>query len=170
MMLYLQSAKLALIGRYRLNAEFLKDRNIMPNRNRISQKVFVWAGSLVTGIAVILGALGAHWIKENINMMDIQSFETAVRYQLIHGLAILILGALPKSYQGLLMKFVFHAFWVGTVLFSGSIYLLSTHELTGMNFSWLGPVTPLGGLLFITGWVLLFILSIKQVGSREDEF
>jgi uncharacterized membrane protein YgdD (TMEM256/DUF423 family) len=141
----------------------------MMDKNRISPKVFVWAGSLVTGLAVVLGALGAHWLKEQISMLDMQSFETAIRYQLIHGLAILILGALPKPFHGLMLKLVFHFFWIGVLLFSGSIYLLATRDLTMLPLSWLGPVTPIGGLFMITGWVLLFVSSIRLVGERDEE-
>jgi len=141
----------------------------MLDKSHISPKVFVWAGSLVTGLAVILGALGAHWLREHISLLNMQSFETAIRYQLIHGLAILILGALPKPFHGMMLKFVFHFFWIGVLLFSGSIYLLTTRDLTMLPLSWLGPVTPIGGLFMITGWVLLFVSSIKRVGEREEE-
>jgi uncharacterized membrane protein YgdD (TMEM256/DUF423 family) len=141
----------------------------MINKNRISPKVFVWAGSLITGLGVILGALGAHWLREQISLLDMQSFETAIRYQLIHGLAILVLGALPKPFHGMLLKLVFHFFWIGVLLFSGSILLLSTRDLTMLPLSWLGPVTPIGGLFMITGWILLFIASIRQVNEREED-
>ncbi|MBU1009535.1 MAG: DUF423 domain-containing protein [Bacteroidetes bacterium] len=130
---------------------------------KISDKAFIWAGSLITGTGVILGAMGAHWLRNNISIVDLQSFETGVRYQLIHGLAILILGVLPKSFQGTMVKFIFHAFWIGVMLFSGSIYLLATREVTMLQLGWLGPVTPVGGVFLITGWALLFFTSIRQV-------
>jgi uncharacterized membrane protein YgdD (TMEM256/DUF423 family) len=141
----------------------------MIDINRISPKVFVWAGSLITGLGVIMGALGSHWLREQISLLDMQSFETAIRYQLIHGLAILVLGALPKPFQGMMLKLVFHFFWIGVLLFSGSIILLSTRSITMLPLSWLGPVTPVGGLFMITGWIMLFISSIRLVGEKEEE-
>lgn len=126
------------------------------------ERTYVWTGSLFAGLAVVLGALGAHWLRENISISSLQSFETGVRYQLFHALAILILASLPKRFKGKLMVATYYLFTFGTLFFSFSIYLLSTSDLTGINFSFLGPITPIGGILMISGWLLLFINSIRS--------
>jgi len=126
------------------------------------ERTYVWTGSLFAGLAVILGALGAHWLRENISISSLQSFETGVRYQLFHALAILILASLPKRFKGKLLAATYYLFTFGTLFFSFSIYLLSTSDLTGINFSFLGPVTPIGGVLMIAGWLMLFINSIRS--------
>lgn len=108
--------------------------------------------------AVILGALGAHTLESKISESSIESFETAVQYQIWHTLAILVLVALgdklPKKIDIALIWFV------GIVLFCGSIYLLSTIEITHLKTHWLGPITPIGGLFFIAGWMLLIVRAL----------
>jgi len=117
-------------------------------------------GSFLAALSVILGAFAAHWLKVNINASALASFHTAVNYQMVHALAILVMAALPQKYQGRLFSYAYYAFLTGVVFFSGSIYLLATREITGWYWSWIGPVTPLGGLLMITGWLLLIFTAI----------
>jgi uncharacterized membrane protein YgdD (TMEM256/DUF423 family) len=115
------------------------------------------AGSLFAGTAVLLGAFGAHGLKARIAADQLQSFETGVRYQLFHALALLILGLLVGKLDQPALRYAAYCFIFGTVLFSGSIYLLSTHEITGLSL-WkpvLGPITPIGGTLLIAGWGFL---------------
>jgi len=110
------------------------------------------AGSLSAFVGVGLGAFGAHGLRDRLDERMLSAWETAVQYHLIHALALLIVAALaarmvtvPTSLHvaaGLLLA--------GQMVFSGSIYLLAT---TGMR--WLGPVTPLGGLALMLGWVVL---------------
>lgn len=126
------------------------------------ERTYIWTGSLFAGIAVIFGALGAHWLRENISQADLLSFETGVRYQMYHALAILILAALPARFKGKLCRAAYYLFTFGMIFFSGSIYLLSTSDLTGISIPWLGPVTPVGGLMMIGGWLMLFISSVRS--------
>jgi len=97
------------------------------------------------GLAVVLGALGAHALKEVLETEALESFKTATTYQLFHAIALI---ALPSS-----EKFIWTArFWVaGILLFSFSIYGLALDELVGVNLSCLGPITPLGCLSLILG-------------------
>jgi uncharacterized membrane protein YgdD (TMEM256/DUF423 family) len=118
-------------------------------------------GSLLAGISVVLGALGAHWLKANISSAALTSFQTGVHYQMFHALAILLMAALPKKFHIKVFRFAFYAFLTGVIFFSGSIYLLSTREITGWSWSWMGPVTPLGGLMFIAGWILLIFTAVR---------
>ncbi len=102
------------------------------------------------GLAVILGALGAHALQEVLAPQALESFKTATTYQLFHAVALI---ALPSS-----EKFIWTArFWIaGILLFSGSIYFLVFDELIGMNLSFIGPITPFGGLFLIAGWIALW--------------
>lgn len=113
------------------------------------------------GTAVVLGALGAHALENKLSADALDSFKTAVRYQMWHALAIIFLALLAKNYP--VKKLIAWLWVIGIVFFSGSIYLLSTRSLTGWPVNWLGPVTPLGGLLLIVGWFWLAIsLSRKS--------
>ena len=117
--------------------------------------LFLAIGAFCSGLAVVLGAFGAHALKGRLSAADLDVFQTGVQYQLIHGLAICMLAIWFKSSNiqfGLfdapginLLMFLF-----GIILFSGSLYALS---LGGPR--WFGPITPIGGLLFISGWGLL---------------
>lgn len=112
--------------------------------------------------AVILGALGAHALKSILTPDDLEAFETAVRYQMWHAIVLLILGLAPLKLK--FLKAAVYCFIIGILLFSGSIYLLSTSELSGTHWSFLGPVTPLGGLLMIIAWLLVLFsaFSVKN--------
>ncbi|MGB0254601.1 MAG: DUF423 domain-containing protein [Flavobacteriaceae bacterium] len=118
----------------------------------------VW-GALFCGTAVILGAFGAHLLEQYLSTEVLQSYEVGVRYQFFHGLALLFLS-LDKN---VFSKRTATLFVIGTLLFSGSIYGLS---LSSMSLSTLpkilGPVTPIGGLLLILGWVNLLIGYIRN--------
>lgn len=105
-----------------------------------------------TGVG--LGAFGAHGIKPQITAESYTNFQTGVSYHFIHTLAILGILVLPKMNEKI-KKLACSAFLAGIILFSGSLYLLSTSKLTGINTSFLGPITPIGGLGFLIGWSLL---------------
>lgn len=129
-------------------------------------KTYIAIGAIIAAVAVIFGAMGAHWLKHNISMTDLQNFETGVRYQMYHALGILLLGLIQRRFTGVILHLAFHFFWIGIMLFSGSIYLLSTASFSGLYVDWLGPVTPLGGVLLILGWVLIAFTAISQF--KED--
>ena len=110
--------------------------------------------------AVILGAFGAHALKEMLSESQLSSFQTGVRYQFFHGLTILILS-LNMNYFTKRLSSIIKIMSVGIILFSFSIYLLNIQYLIGFSMSYLGPITPIGGLLLITSWIGLFF-SIKK--------
>ena len=112
--------------------------------------------------AVALGALGAHTLKEVLTENQLHSFETGVRYQLFHALALLVLALNAKKFNHHLKKSL-TLMSVGICCFSFSIYLLSIQEAAGISSSFLGPLTPIGGLLLISAWLLLFF-NIKKQG------
>lgn len=119
-----------------------------------SKSILTTAG-ILGGIAVILGALGAHALKDLLSEAQVSSFNTAVRYQMWHAIALLALALLANKIKGI--KGIFWSWLSGVILFSGSIYLLNLDELMGLDLGFLGPITPLGGLAMILGWILLII-------------
>ena len=113
-------------------------------------------GSILALTAVILGAFGAHALKETLTAHgSIETWETAVRYQMWHALGLILLSLISERQT--LPKMTGACFVIGTLLFSGSLYGLA---LDGPN--WLGPITPLGGLSLIAGWALLAYSSMKN--------
>ena len=112
--------------------------------------------------AVALGALGAHALKEILTENQLHSFETGVRYQFFHALAILFLAVNAEKFNHQLKRSLY-LMSVGICCFSFSIYLLSLQEILGFSLSFLGPITPIGGLLLISAWTMLFF-SIKKQG------
>ena len=116
-------------------------------------------------IAVILGALGAHGLSKHVESGLISekmfhAYETAVHYQLLHSIAIIAIVALQYKFA-MYFKPLMYLMMSGIVLFSGSIYLLVMGDLLKINTTWAGPITPLGGLLLIAGWFILFLSALK---------
>ena len=117
-------------------------------------------GSVLGIVAIILGAFGAHGLKTLISMESIQTFETGVRYQMYHALLLLFIGgfsSIPEKKK----RIIFYLVLLGVILFSGSIYGLSTNGLTGFDFRTIGFVTPIGGLLLIIAWLIMLINILK---------
>ena len=113
-------------------------------------------GSILAFSAVLFGAFGAHALKETLSAHDsIQTWETAVRYQMWHALALILLSMISLTQP--IPKMAGPCFVAGTLLFSGSLYGLA---LNGPK--WLGLVTPLGGLCLMIGWLLLAYSSYKN--------
>ena len=117
--------------------------------------------ALLAFLAVTLGAFGAHTLNELLTTEKLNSFETGVRYQFYHSLALLIIGlnANKLNATALIGKFML----IGIVFFSFSIYLLSLQELIGINLSILGPITPFGGLLLMISWLILIFKNYKKI-------
>ncbi|NDV91052.1 DUF423 domain-containing protein [Alteromonas sp. 345S023] len=139
--------------------------NDLINTQRLTKqslnKHWLVLGALLAGTAVILGAFAAHGLSTILTASQLTTFETAVRYQMYHGLALLLLPTLSDYVAPKWLKRVAVSFCCGCLLFSASLYLL---VLTGAK--WFGPITPLGGVLFIVGWALLTIGLLK--GRSHD--
>src|SRR5690554_982959 len=119
---------------------------------------YIKLAAVLGGLAVAIGAFGAHGLEAILTEHGrVDTFETAVKYHFYHTLAILLTGVLMMMRAEKMYKYSANAFLLGIIIFSGSLYTLS---LT--NLSWLGAVTPFGGLSFIIGWVLLFIGAGKK--------
>lgn len=126
------------------------------------------AGSIFAALSVMLGAFGAHSLEPYVNdgtltPYNLEVFATAARYQMYHALALIAVGIIAKVFgEHKLLKVSMWMFVLGILVFSGSLYLLSTRSITGIGTEILGPITPLGGLLFISGWVLLVIYIFRK--------
>jgi len=114
--------------------------------------------------AVVLGAFGAHGLEDKISEDRLETWETAVDYQFYHTVALLFLATFSRA-KNTYIRFSFVTFTLGILLFSGSLYILSTRSITDFgNPAILGPITPIGGLCFILGWLGLLVATIKNKG------
>jgi uncharacterized membrane protein YgdD (TMEM256/DUF423 family) len=119
------------------------------------EKKIISTGALLGMIAIILGAFGAHALKNILSLEQLSTFETGVRYQMYHALFLLFIGTTNIIGQKTKNN-VYNLTLIGTILFSGSIYLLATNNLTPIDFKIFGFVTPIGGVLLISAWLKLF--------------
>ena len=125
-------------------------------------RLFFRLGALSALVSVAAGAFGAHALRVRLTPEHLATFETAARYQMYHALGLMAIGWAITRWPGPLPVWAGWLFVVGTVLFSGSLYLLA---LTGVR--WWGAVTPLGGVAFLTGWVCL-ALSVRRRTQTEE--
>ena len=116
---------------------------------------------LLIVLGIVLGAFGAHGLKEVVTLEKVASYEAGVRYQIYHGLALLVLSLNASKIEGSLKVFLIFIL-SGVLLFSGSIYLLSLNDVLSPDLSFLGPVTPIGGVLMIMGWGVLLRQFLKM--------
>lgn len=125
-------------------------------------KTFIKTAALLAAMAVLLGAFGAHKLKDFASVTALATYETAVRYQFYHAFALLLTGILYKEYPFKQVITAGKLFIIGTVIFSGSLYLLTYISIAGIDrLKWIGAITPIGGIILIIGWVLLAI-GIKK--------
>ena len=112
--------------------------------------------------AIILGAFGAHGLKKVLSVEQLATFEVGVRYQMYHALFLLFLGLSAVFLTDKTKKLMYWLVVLGVTFFSGSIYLLTTKNVTGIDFIFLGPITPIGGTLLITAWGILFVKVLNK--------
>ncbi|HEY0272330.1 MAG TPA: DUF423 domain-containing protein [Chitinophaga sp.] len=121
----------------------------------------VWA-AVMGALAVIFGAFGAHKLKELVTPDSVAVFQTGVTYQFYHVFALLAVAILSNWMPGPQLTWAGRLFIIGTFLFSGSLYAMVLFRAAGMEFpKAVGAVTPLGGLCYIAGWVLLLLAVLK---------
>ncbi len=119
-------------------------------------------------VAVAFGAFGAHGLQQLVDAKkipaeDIRTYEVAVRYQFYHTLVLLMLPAIKDLLTQKFLRYAANAFMAGIIFFSGSLYLLVASQLiSNEKATWLGAITPLGGVLFIAGWVFLLFGGVKR--------
>tara|TARA_B110000116_G_scaffold72490_1_gene62812 strand:- start:218 stop:613 length:396 start_codon:yes stop_codon:yes gene_type:complete len=122
-------------------------------------------GVIFAFTSVILGAFGAHLLKDLLSTTELSSFKTGVRYQMFHALGIIILSLNQDKFTNKLNR-VLQIMSFGVVLFSFSIYLLSLQNILNIKLSFLGVITPIGGLFLIISWMLLFFIVKKNDSSH----
>lgn len=128
----------------------------------ITYKRLLFVCSILGMLAVGLGAFGAHGLKNVLAVDKITTYTTGITYHFYHTLSLLFVTVLIKDNPSQWLKRSAFCFFIGILLFSGSLYLLATRELIGLsNYKWLGPLTPLGGLFFIMGWLSLGLSALK---------
>ncbi|RUO39601.1 DUF423 domain-containing protein [Pseudidiomarina aestuarii] len=122
-------------------------------------KLFAMLGAITMALGVILGAFGSHGLKERLSADMLAVYQTGVQYQIYHALGLLLVAALMVPYPN--ATGLRTGGWIllaGIILFSGSLYLLA---LTGWRF--FGPITPVGGVCFIVGWLWIFWAMLKEM-------
>jgi uncharacterized membrane protein YgdD (TMEM256/DUF423 family) len=119
-------------------------------------RVFFALGAILAGLAVGLGAFGAHALRGTLGAADLDTFETGVRYQMYHALGLLAVAWAAERWGTTAVTSAGWLFVAGIVVFSGSLYLL---VLSGQR--WLGAVTPIGGVAFLAGWLLLAWAALR---------
>ncbi|EEI92710.1 hypothetical protein HMPREF0765_1665 [Sphingobacterium spiritivorum ATCC 33300] len=125
-------------------------------------KQIILTASFFGLLAVALGAFGAHGLEGKISEDHIGTWKTANQYHFYHTFALLFLSTFSRA-KNTSIRVAFFAFTIGILLFSGSLYILSVREITGFgNPRILGPITPLGGLSYMIGWVGLFVAALKN--------
>ncbi len=125
-------------------------------------KTILGTGVLLGMMAILLGAFGAHGLKEVITPRDLTVFETGVHYQMYHALLLILVGSMGGIREAH-KKWVFYLISAGVVCFSFSLYLIATRELTGMSIQMIGILTPIGGVLFLMGWAVLGYRVFNQM-------
>jgi uncharacterized membrane protein YgdD (TMEM256/DUF423 family) len=124
-------------------------------------KRIILTAAFFGALAVVLGAFGAHSLKNIISSPALFIWQKGVEYQFYHTFALLFLSTFAR-YKNKLIGLAFLFFTLGIILFSGSLYLLALKDAYHLAVSFVGPVTPIGGLCFILGWGSLFLAALKD--------
>ncbi|MET0634739.1 MAG: DUF423 domain-containing protein [Chitinophagaceae bacterium] len=126
-------------------------------------KGFLVTGTLLGALAVILGAFGAHGLKQIVPAETVTVFDTGVRYQFYHVFALIIVALLFERYPGASLFWAGVCFITGIILFSGSLYLITLLKATNqVGLKGVGILTPIGGLFFVAGWLLISLAIIRK--------
>ncbi len=127
-------------------------------------KSFIVTAAFFGGLAVALGAFGAHGLaKITSNEKILHGFQTGVQYQLYHALGLLGIAILSEKYKSKWIIWAGRSFIAGIILFSGSLYLLTFLKVEDSSaIKLVGPITPIGGLFFIAGWLFLLLAFMKK--------
>jgi len=125
-------------------------------------KRIILTAAFFGALAVILGAFGAHGLKQIVQPEALLTWQKGVEYQFYHTFALLYLSTFAR-YKHRLIHLAYFFFTAGVVLFSGSLYILALRDAYALSFAhFLGPITPLGGLCFIAGWISLFLAALRD--------
>ena len=132
------------------------------------QRIFFRTAALIAMISVILGAFGAHALKELVSEQTLVSFHTATSYMMTHALALFIVGMMYRHYKNKTMIWSGNFFVMGIIMFSGSIYLRIGLSYLGYDkLDVINIITPLGGLMFILGWLMMFVSIPPRIHQEK---
>jgi uncharacterized membrane protein YgdD (TMEM256/DUF423 family) len=132
------------------------------------KNTFSFIAGLYGTTGVALGALGAHALKQKmqegvLTIDQLSAFDTGTKYQLMHAIVLFILAYINRNKQHKLYTIASYLITIGVLFFSGSIYMLTTQNISGIHAGFIfGPITPLGGLLLIAGWICITIQALKR--------
>jgi uncharacterized membrane protein YgdD (TMEM256/DUF423 family) len=127
------------------------------------QKIFLIIGTVLAGLAVVLGAFGAHGLQKIVSPDRVAIYQTGVQYQMYHALALILTGLLSERIFSSFLSYAGVMFVTGVILFSGSLYLIvSLYAMNKTVPKAVGILTPVGGLFFILGWVCLLVSILKK--------
>ncbi len=124
------------------------------------QKKTIATAAFIGMLSVILGAFAAHGLKKILPIEQVIIFETAVKYQMYHALFLLFIASISLTEKKL--KIIYNLTVFGIILFSGSIYLLTTKAISGIDFKFIGVLTPIGGMLLIIAWGVLMLNFLQK--------
>jgi len=126
-----------------------------------SRSAFI-SGALLCAFGVALGAFGAHALEDNVTPDRLDTWNTAVRYQLVHGLGLLVAGMIIERFQGIWFRRSAILLLAGVCIFAGSLYILVL-----LNVPWLGALAPVGGIAMITGWAGMCLAFVLTKGAAQ---
>ena len=138
------------------------------------QRTFFKTAAILAMFSVMLGAFGAHVLKEYLTEQSLDSFQTATTYMMNHAIALFIVGKMYRHYKKKTMVWAGNFFVMGIIMFSGSIYLSIVLKFLGYDkLTLVNLITPVGGLMFILGWLMLFVSiptrEVQQKASQSDD-
>lgn len=123
----------------------------------------IQVGAFLAGIAVMFGALGAHLLQGYLTTVDLDIWKIGVQYQFYHAIAILVTAAIYAQHDRKGLKWTYRFFLAGIFFFSVSLYILALSDsLIGTRLSWMGAITPIGGIFFIVGWISFFLSFFRK--------
>lgn len=126
-------------------------------------KIYLVLGSVLAGLGVVLGAFGAHGLKQHVPPETVASYQTGVQYQMYHAFALMVVGILSERMNSTWLNLAGIFFVIGILLFSGSLYLLaSLKAMNKVGVSGIGIITPIGGVLFVAAWLLVIIAVFRK--------
>jgi len=133
---------------------------------KMTKRILITVG-ISGGLAVILGAFGSHLLNGNISEGKLEVWDTAVHYQMFHTIALLGITFMNRYLKRAYISTIYYLFFIGIILFSGSLYIISISELTGFSSGPLAYVTPLGGLLLIIGWAYIGLSGLTYEHNKR---
>jgi len=137
----------------------------MDKNNNIYTKL----GFGISAICVLMGAFASHLLKEMLEPADIVTFDTGTKYMFYHAMAISFVSLSHRKFHQNILDLCMFLFLAGIVFFTGSLYLLATRTIWGNeSYVWLGALTPIGGVLFISGWVMLISKGFIKNGDENN--